>query len=280
MKDGLYQGSYLYVLVFVIIIFVLLCVRYFLKNAKKSPNMLIGCAQIIGKRKQQEDSYSTAVTQNGILAVLADGMGGFSNGKMASSTAVNTFVEGFTKAENIHPVDKFITDTSRLSNTRIIEKENGEKAGTTLAVVIISGGFLYWASIGDSAIVLFRNSEFINLNKKHIFESVLEEKYISGKISKEEMMNNSKKKRLTSYIGYKGFNDIEMSEKNIELRKGDKLILCSDGVYNSVSEIEMERVLSKKLTPDGASQEIMELIRRKNSSRQDNATIIILEKKY
>lgn len=272
------EGPYFYIIIFAIIIAVLFVIRYFLKNPRVRPNVIIGHAQILGKRREQEDYYSTASTPNGILAVLADGMGGFSNGKMASSTAVNTFIGEFTRAGNIHPIDKFMTDTSSLCSTRVIEKGKGEKVGTTLVAVIISGGYLYWASVGDSAIVLFRNGEFINLNKKHIFESVLEERYISGKISKEEVVSNSKKKRLTSYIGQSGLKDIEISEKNIELRKGDKVILCSDGVYNTLSEIEMERILSKKTTPNEACDEIMDLIRRKNTARQDNASIIILEK--
>lgn len=277
MNESFYHGSYLYILIFAAILVLLFCIRYLLKGTNKRPEVLAGHTQILGRRKEQEDSYRIVSDENGILAVLADGMGGFSNGKLASSIAVKTFADEFTKARSIQPVENFIAETSRICNTRVIESSKGEKAGTTLVAVVISGGYLYWASIGDSAIVLFRNSEFVNLNKKHIFQSVLEEKFISGEISREELNNNSYKKRLTSYIGHKGFNDIEISRKALELRKGDKIILCSDGVYNSVNEIEMERVLSKKISPECACDEIIEIIRRKNSPKQDNATIIVLE---
>ncbi len=281
MIDSIIRGPYFVIIVFAVVIALLFLIRHYLKNAGIRPtksNIIIGHAQILGKRKEQEDYYSTASTPNGIVAVLADGMGGFTNGKMASSTAVNTFIGEFSRAKNIHPIDRFMIDTANICNARVIEKGKGENVGTTLVVVIISGGYLYWASVGDSALVLFRNGEFINLNKKHIFESVLEERYISGKISKEELVSNSLKKRLTSYIGQSGLRDIEISEKNMELKKGDKVILCSDGVYNTLSEIEMERILSKKITPNDACYEIMELIKRKNSRKQDNASIIILEK--
>jgi serine/threonine protein phosphatase PrpC len=277
MNESFYHGSYLYILISAAILVLLFCIRYVLKGTNKRPKVLVGHTQILGRRKEQEDSYKIVSNEKGVLAVLADGMGGFSNGKLASSTAVKTFADEFTKAPSILPIEKFIAETSRICNTRVIENSKGENSGTTLVAVVISGGYLYWASIGDSAIVLFRNCEFINLNKKHIFQSVLEEKFIMGEISSEELKNNSYKKRLTSYIGHKGFNDIEISRKALELRKGDKIILCSDGVYNSVTEIEMERVLSKKITPECACNEIIEIIKRKNSPKQDNATIIVLE---
>jgi serine/threonine protein phosphatase PrpC len=277
MNESFYHGSYLYILISAAILVLLFCIRYVLKGTNKRPKVLVGHTQILGRRKEQEDSYKIVSNEKGVLAVLADGMGGFSNGKLASSTAVKTFADEFTKAPSILPIEKFIAETSRNCNTRVIENSKGENSGTTLVAVVISGGYLYWASIGDSAIVLFRNCEFINLNKKHIFQSVLEEKFIMGEISSEELKNNSYKKRLTSYIGHKGFNDIEISRKALELRKGDKIILCSDGVYNSVTEIEMERVLSKKITPECACNEIIEIIKRKNSPKQDNATIIVLE---
>jgi len=277
MNESFYHGSYLYILISAAILVLLFCIRYVLKGTNKRPKVLVGLTQILGRRKEQEDSYKIVSNEKGVLAVLADGMGGFSNGKLASSTAVKTFADEFTKAPSILPIEKFIAETSRICNTRVIENSKGENSGTTLVAVVISGGYLYWASIGDSAIVLFRNCEFINLNKKHIFQSVLEEKFIMGEISSEELKNNSYKKRLTSYIGHKGFNDIEISRKALELRKGDKIILCSDGVYNSVTEIEMERVLSKKITPECACDEIIEIIKRKNSPKQDNATIIVLE---
>ena len=136
---------------------------------------------------------------------------------------------------------------------------------------------LYCASIGDSAIALFRNGEVINLNKKHIFESELEQQYISGKISEAQMLNNPMKKRITSYLGAEVLKDIEICEKPIKLKRGDKVILCSDGVYNSISEIEMETILMAKLKPYEVAEEIIEMIKAKNFPKQDNATIVILE---
>jgi serine/threonine protein phosphatase PrpC len=271
-----YLEPYIVVLTSFAVIGILFLIRYLLLH-KKQLKLMVGNAQIIGTRNDQEDSFSTAEDQKGLLAVLADGMGGYSNGKVASNLAVETLIREFSNAESVHPIDKFFLNAANLCNRAVLDKAKGKRMGSTLISVMISDGNLYWASIGDSAIMLFKNGEFINLNKKHVFEAVLEEQYISGRISEEQLLNNPMKKRITSYIGAEVLKDIEMSEKPIKLVPGDKVILCSDGVYNSISEIEMEDVLIKNLKPFEASEEIIDIISRKNYERQDNATIIILQ---
>lgn len=264
-------------LLFLIIVLLLLYIRHILKSCSKEQYITIGNEQIIGSREEQEDSFSTIVTEKGIMAVLADGMGGYSKGKMASTIAVNTFIYEFSKLGSISSIEDFFVKTSKIANKEILKEIKGVKTGTTIAAVIISEHHLYWASVGDSAIVLFRNGEFINLNKKHIFESILQEQYLSGKISKEEVLNNPMKKRLTNYIGHDDFKDTEINKHPIELKQGDKIILCSDGIYNSISEFEMEKVLMKNIEPFKASEEIINIINKKNYPKQDNATIIILK---
>ncbi|MDP4180315.1 MAG: protein phosphatase 2C domain-containing protein [Bacillota bacterium] len=277
MIDNYLQGPYIYVFISIITICVLFYLRYYLKNAKKEQYIVIGNGQTVGKRDEQEDNFSTVENEKGVLAVLADGMGGYTNGRISSSIAVNTFVEDFSSAYSIYPIEDFFRNAARISNRAILDRSKGLRSGTTLVSVIITEGMLYWASIGDSAIALFRNGEFINLNKKHIFESELEQQYISGKISEAQMLNNPMKKRITSYLGAEVLKDIEMCEKPIRLTAGDKVILCSDGVYNSVTELEMENILMERIKPFDAAEEIIEMIRAKNFPKQDNATIIIIE---
>lgn len=272
------QEPYLVVLIVVICIFILYCFRCYLVRFKKKPDVLIGQAQTKGERKEQEDSFATVLTDNKIMAVLADGMGGYSQGKLASSLAVNSFVRELSRGGNIHPIEVFFRNTALLCNQKVLEKSKGKKLGTTLVAVMIDQGYLYWVSIGDSAIVLFRDKEFINLNQKQIFQRVLEAQYLSGQITESELLKNPKKKRLTNYIGHEAFREIEISNRCLKLKQGDKIILCSDGVYNSLSELEMEEVLSQNITPTQAAEAIIGIIKRKNVSNQDNATIIILEK--
>ncbi|HEX9061440.1 MAG TPA: protein phosphatase 2C domain-containing protein, partial [Clostridia bacterium] len=246
------HNSIVFLIVISLIIIFLILIRYYIKKARLRPDIMIGNAQTVGRRKEQEDHYSTLYTQNGLMAVLADGMGGYTNGKVASNTAVSAFIREFSKAGDLHSMEDFFKKASRAGNREILERCKGSKSGTTVVAVVISDGNLYWTSVGDSAIVLFRKGEFINLNKKHTFENVLEEKYLSGGITEEEIKNNAKKKMLTNYLGHTGFSEIETGRDAIKMRPGDKVILCSDGVYNSISELELERILSRKLPPSKA----------------------------
>lgn len=276
MRIFYYEHPYWVVVSSALIIIVLLLIRYKLRRVRAFPKIEVGNAQIIGTRDEQEDSFGTAENNSYVLSVVADGMGGYSNGKLASNIAVNTFIQEFNSTLDIHPIENFFVNTANLCNRAVLDKAKGKRMGSTLISVIVSEGYLYWASIGDSAIILFKDGELINLNKKHVYKAVLEDKYISGQISEEQLLNDPMKKRIYSYIGAEVLKDIEISEKPVKLRMGDKVILCSDGVYNSLPEIEMESILGKTMDPFETAEEIVDAIRAKNYSKQDNATIIIL----
>lgn len=267
---------YFVVLLSALLIAVLLIVRYKLKNVRAFPIVSIGNAQFIGTRGEQEDSFGTAENNNYILSVVADGMGGYSNGKLASNIVVNTFIQEFTSTLDLHPIENFFVNTANLCNRAVLDKAKGKRMGTTLIATIVSEGCLYWASIGDSAIIHFKDGELTNLNKKHVYKAVLEDRYISGKISEEQLLSDPMKKRIYSYIGAEVLKDVEINEKPVRLRAGDKVLLCSDGVYNSLPEIEMESILSKSIDPFETAEEIIEAIKAKDYAKQDNATVIVL----
>lgn len=251
--------------------------RYLIKR-RKLPKLRTGNAQTIGKRKEQEDAFAIVENEDGILAVVADGMGGYSDGKLASGIVANTFAEEFTRI-GVKPVASFLKNTTTLCNQKILEKWVETRAGSTLSAAVIFQGLLYWISVGDSAIILYRRGELNHLNKKHIFQSVLEQQYLAGEISKEELRNNRKKKRLTSYIGYDGLRELDTNCKPVPLFPGDQVILCTDGVYNSITELEMEGAFTRFSHPNDTAAEIIARIKAKNYINQDNATIVILEKK-
>lgn len=270
------EQPYFVVPLSVVLVVILLIFRTKLKNVRAFPTVSIGNAQYIGTRGEQEDSFGTAENNNYLLSVVADGMGGYSNGKLASNIAVNAFVKEFTSALDLHPVENFFVNTANLCNRAVLDRAKGKRMGSTLIATIVAEGCLYWASIGDSAIMLFKDGELINLNKKHVYKAVLEDRYISGKISEEQLINDPMKKRIYSYIGAEILKDVEINEKPVRLRTGDKVILCTDGVYNSLPEIELEGILSKSINPQDTAEEIIEAIKAKNYAKQDNATVIVL----
>jgi PPM family protein phosphatase len=239
---------------------------------------LIGNGQILGKREEQDDYFSTASTVHGTIAVLADGISGLSHGRMASTLAVSAFIREFYKLDSTVPYSAFLEHAASLSNRQIIEQLGGAQGGTTLVAAIITGErMLYWGAVGDSMITIFRKGEFIPVNHRHTLESVLEGQVLDGKITKSEAELHPHRGRLINYLGYEGFKRMEIGKEPIQLEYGDRVLLYSDGVSNALTELELERILLKRQPPYDAAQEMMEAVEAKQLGKQDNATVIILD---
>ncbi len=237
----------------------------------------IGNAQTIGRRQEQDDYFATSTTQTGTMAVIADGISGVSNGRMASTLAVTMFSKEYLKVNEPGEIPGFFHKAALMSNRAILEQLGGATGGTTLVVAVVSGDLLHWGAVGDSMLILFRDGELMHVNTKHTLEGVLEARYLAGEITEEEARNNPQRNHLVNYLGYGGFKSMEVGDP-VELRPGDTVILCSDGVYDTLTEVELEQILFRKLTPQETAEEIISAVDAKGYKHQDNATIIILEK--
>ncbi|KGA81086.1 PP2C family protein-serine/threonine phosphatase [Lysinibacillus fusiformis] len=270
---------YIIALIFIVVLIFLLIIRGILAQKMEKGKIYIGNGQTIGRRDEQDDYFSTAETAHGTMAVLADGISGLANGRMASTIAVTTFIEEFKKLGSLNQLQDFFKKAAMSSNHMIVENLNGSNGGTTLVTAIIDNdGYLHWGAVGDSVITIFRNGEFLAINQKHIFESVLTERYIAGEISQLEVQENPLKKRLINYLGYEGFKNLDTGNNPIQLHKGDKVCLFSDGIYDALTEVEMEKILSQQAPPYDLAQNIIKAVEQKRLKNQDNATILILEK--
>ncbi len=270
---------YIIALIFIVVLIFLLIIRGILAQKMEKGKIYIGNGQTIGRRDEQDDYFSTAETAHGTMAVLADGISGLANGRMASTIAVTTFIEEFKKLGSLNQLQDFLKKAALASNHMIVENLNGSNGGTTLVTAIIDNdGYLHWGAVGDSVITIFRNGEFLAINQKHIFESILTERYIAGEISQLEVQENPLKKRLINYLGYEGFKNLDTGNNPIQLHKGDKVCLFSDGIYDALTEVEMEKILSQQAPPYDLAQNIIKAVEQKRLKNQDNATILILEK--
>ncbi|KMZ39627.1 serine/threonine-protein phosphatase [Brevibacillus sp. HB1.3] len=274
------QGAipYLVVLAVIIAITLLFRLRAALIRQEMNPVIQIGNGQTIGRREEQDDYFSTATSSHGTIAVLADGISGLANGRLASTLAVTTFIREFTKLDNPKHISLFFSRAAFLANSEILQALRGSRGGTTLVAGVIVEDKLYWGAVGDSIITVFRNGEFIPINQKDIYESVLEARFLSGEITKDEALEHPQKKQLINYLGYDNFQNIEIGREPFPLEKGDKVILCSDGVYDTLTEMELEQILFQNIAAHDAADQIIEAVESKQKANQDNATILILEK--
>lgn len=246
------------------------------KETRAAGEIIIGNAQTIGRRQKQEDSFATAETEYGTIAVVADGIGGLSNGKLASSLAVQAVVEEFQKGDMTANPEYFFQTAARKAN-RVVKNAFGDiPGGTTLMIVVIVRAVLYFGFTGDSMVGIYRKKRFIPLNTKQNVAAFLEQKYLEGEITREAAEEIPNQKRLMQYIGRDGFSNIEVEERPVLLKKGDRICVYTDGV-ETLTQIEMEQFLARQGHPDDIAHFMMDAIERKRVPYQDNATAILMD---
>lgn len=267
-------------------ILITISVCLYIKHGEVSTNVKItggvsldiGNAQTIGTREKQDDSFGTSIKEECVLAVVADGIGGYINGNLASKITVDTYLDEFMKQDVLANVSYFFQKSAVLANERIRDEFGEAKGGTTLVGVVIEENKMYWTSVGDSNIAVFRNGRLIMVNRKENVKNWLEDQYFAGAIGREEAMGGPVDKRLVNYVGYDGFQKADESDRPIYLKKKDKVLIYSDGV-EALSQIELERLLSKRMSAHKTAQEIIRAVEEKDVRNKDNATLIVLSVK-
>ncbi|MCF8031872.1 MAG: protein phosphatase 2C domain-containing protein [Desulfarculaceae bacterium] len=251
----------------------------------------LGCYQGRGARKEQEDYFATSDTgtavvdsHHGFLAVVADGMGGHSDGALASLTAVNRFVAEYaTKAPEESVPDalqRALLKANRALLSKIKKKGNGSDMGTTLVACVCQGGRLYWVSVGDSRLFRLRQGVLEAINQDHSYGAELDAKYAAGQISASRLgAESSKRHMLTSYIGIDPIPKINLSHVALDLQAGDQILLCTDGLTNTLQEHEIARCLAASSTAQEKCEEMGALVGDKNRPRQDNLTMVLVDMK-
>lgn len=234
----------------------------------------------IGAREDQQDSYSISDLTDqsrGVMAVVADGMGGLSNGSLVSGILAKTFRERFRTFSEGTPADDILIESALYANAEVNRAlSSSGKSGSTLVSVLIRDGRLHFLTVGDSHLYLYRNGALLLLNREHVYSEELAVKAVNRMIPTERIKNDRQAKSLTSYFGIGNIPYVDRSSVNgIRLVKGDKLLLCSDGVYGTLSEDRLEDSLSLPITE--AAREIDEGIRFADAPHQDNYTALILE---
>ena len=241
-------------------------------------SVAIGNAQIIGTREKQDDSFATSIMPYGVMAIVADGIGGYINGNLASKIAVETYLDEFERRNATDNISYYFQTSAVLSNGRIRDEFGEARGGTTAVAVVLAEGKMYWTSVGDSNIAVIRNRRLIEINRKENVKNWLEDQYLAGAINKEAAMGGPMDKRLVNYLGYDGFKKASESDRPILLKKKDQILIYSDGV-EVIGQIELENIMSRKGKEKKKAEMIMEGIEKKKVKSKDNSTIIILEVK-
>ncbi len=228
------------------------------------------------RRDNNEDACFVLLPQK--IYLVADGVGGGNAGEIASRTAVSEIANYISKnpiekATNKYAVVNYFQDCIDKANAIIHDKaikyEENKGMATTLAAVYIKEGNAFIANVGDSRVYLYRNGEFVQLTEDHTYVNTLVK---AGILTTEQAAEDKRKNIITKAIG--ADVTVEPDFYQVEIQYGDVFILCTDGLYDEVSEDEMIDILDC----DASMSEITgRLIEKANENGgNDNITVISL----
>ena len=148
--------------------------------------------QILGARSNQQDSFSILAGEDALVLVLADGMGGYTGGELASRAAVEGCSRAFERKSGLPGERMKAAVTAANEQVWSARKKRGEddEMGTTLVAAWIGADGLRWVSVGDSLLLLIREEKMFLLNELHQYSAELERMADEGIISREEALSH------------------------------------------------------------------------------------------
>ena len=233
----------------------------------------------IGKAREinQDYYYISQDTDVPRLYILADGMGGYKGGEIASKLATDSVKKYINSNFNENLVEKeeilkLIGSAVEYANMVVYEKSKEipelEGMGTTLEVCLIYNNKAYIGHVGDSRIYRIRNGVIRKLTKDHSYvQQLVEDK----KITREEAKTHPKKNMLTKALGCTPYVEPDLRARNFE--KGDIFIMCSDGLTNMTDDNMICELIIQDITT--AADKLIELANE--SGGYDNITVIIIK---
>lgn len=206
------------------------------------------------------------------LYIVADGMGGHKAGDLASKFSVQTFVEQVRTAKSDNPIT-IISDAIKYANSRLVElaatSVDYTGMGTTFVVATLIGGSLYVANVGDSRLYVY-SDDFRQITRDH---SLVEEMVSKGTIDRDEARNHERKNVITRAIG--GGEEVMADFFEVEIKHGDYILMCSDGLTNMIEDSEIANELGNDKNIDEKASELVKLANDRGG--RDNISLIIIE---
>ncbi len=197
-----------------IVCFLMLCLLVFLlirrkkqinqKNTGQPLNVIrqirVGKLHGQGARNYQQDSFGVSDPEllegSGLLAVVADGMGGLSDGDKISTTVVETVLDGFSYSQGQGTLEQVLLTLAQWSVREVnlfLGPDRYRSSGSTMAMGMIRDGYFSWVSIGDSRICLYRGGQLIQLNWEHDLKQKLALQAINGEIPLQEVYTDKRR---------------------------------------------------------------------------------------
>ena len=229
-------------------------------------------------RKQNQDAYQIEqLDRGGLLCVVCDGMGGAKSGNIASSLAVDVFVQEIKRSwkpgMDQERINQMLTSAVKLANFTVFDQaqqfEEFDGMGTTLVAVLITGKQATIVNVGDSRAYCVDKDGIRQLTTDH---SLVQMMISRGELTPEQARRYPGKNLITRAIGTESLVTCDIFHRKLE--RGDSLILCTDGLSNLVDEQEILFEVAHGLEKQQCCQRLLDIAKRRGAP--DNVTSILV----
>lgn len=229
-------------------------------------NNFVGLSKIGLVRQRNEDRFFI----DGNVCAVSDGMGGYSGGEIASTYAVDEIREYLASLESVGQQD--LCDAIIHANQRIVNRVASEERlagmGTTAVVTAIKDNQLYWASVGDSRLYVYRDGLLKQITTDH---SMVQELLTAGEITKDEMLSHPQRNLLTRAVGVDEVLEVDSGIESI--LPGDRILLCTDGLSGYVTDDVIASALQSSDDNMMVVESLMDTVYEVGAG--DNVTIVV-----
>lgn len=228
-------------------------------------------------RANNEDNYAI-IDHDGsfpCVLILADGMGGHRRGELASEIAVNyarsRLQEEISAGSLPDDCSRLLADIIEKANVKVylgsLASDENHGMGTTMTMALLTPGKLSMAHIGDCRAYLFRDNELIRLTVDH---TLVQEMVDAGTLQPDETRGHPRRNVLTRALGIPEY--IQPDLATFALAKGDRLLLCSDGLHGFVSDDDIKTQLRKEKSPAILAEKLIRMAL--DLGGEDNVTVL------
>ena len=236
------------------------------------PVLELANLQGIGSREEQQDAFGISrmarMEEDGLLAVLCDGMGGMAEGGRIAAETAAEMVAMFPWED-----DGAVPEWVRQRSGRVYQQFRGH-GGTTLVAALLRGRSLSFWCVGDSDLFLLREGTLYELNVRQEFRNDLVLRALEGAFPVEDAFTDPQAGALSEYIGKEDVK-CDYTYLPFSLRPEDALLLCSDGVSDTLTLKQIREAMA--LPPQACCDKLEEEILAAGRPNQDNYTAIVMQ---
>ena len=240
--------------------------------------LMYGQTDIGKKRSLNQDIFKLGQNADAVWAIVCDGLGGENAGEVASYIAVNAadryIKDNLEALKNQQEAKELVINAINTANSVVIQKANAAKnlegMSTTIVCLMVYNNMLHVANVGDSRAYTILNNKITQITKDH---SVVQALLDSGKISKEQAENHPNKNCLVQVLGLN--QTISPAYFCQEFFESLKVLVCTDGLYNYLTEEDIIFVLNNFKAEKMANEFINLALKRGGA---DNITVVTIEK--